>query len=138
MSARMPAISQSAAAVQRPRRASARPIAWTVSGASTRPSRVTVSSCSTSVPARASSGGIVNRLPDGADRLREVGDRMMPRDIARFEMHLGGAVIVAGNEAVKDFGEEQPFPRPEPAHDAEVDRDQQARVIDKQVSGMHV
>ena len=53
-------------------------------------------------------------------------------------MHLGGAVIVAGDEAVQDLGEEAPLLRAEPAHDAEIDRHQLAVVVDEQVSGMHV
>ena len=53
-------------------------------------------------------------------------------------MHLGGALIVAGDEAVEDFGEEAPLLRPEPAHDAEVDGDQPAVVVDEQIAGMHV
>src|SRR5262249_34106123 len=83
-------------------------------------------------------GAIVDRLADGADRLREAFDRMMPRHVAGLEMHLGGAVIVAGNEAEQNLGEEAPFLLPQPAHDAEVDRDQVARVVDEEIAGMHV
>ena len=46
---------------------------------------------------------IVDRLADGADGLREALDRMMPRHVAGVEMHLRGAVIVAGDEAVAGF-----------------------------------
>ena len=53
-------------------------------------------------------------------------------------MHLGGAVIIAGDEAVQDFGEEQPLLGAEPAHDAEVDGDQPAVIVDEQISRMHV
>ena len=60
------------------------------------------------------------------------------RHVAGLEMHLGGALIVAGDEAVEDLGEEAALLRPEPAHDAEVDRDQLAVVVDEQVAGMHV
>ena len=66
----------------------------------------------------------MDRLADGADRLREILDRMARRHIARLEMHFGGAIIIAGNEAVQDFREKQPFLGAEPAHDAEVHRDQ--------------
>ena len=83
-------------------------------------------------------GAVVDRLADGADRLREALDRMMPRHVAGVEMHLRGAMIVAGDEAEQDFGEEAPFLRPEPAHDAEVDRDQFAVGVDEQIAGMHV
>ena len=65
-------------------------------------------------------------------------DRMMPRHIAGVEMHLRRALIVAGDEAEQDFGEEAPLLRPEPSHDAEVDRDQPAVVVDEQIAGMHV
>ena len=60
------------------------------------------------------------------------------RHVAGLEMHLGGAVIVAGDEAVEDLREKAPFLRAEPAHDAEIDRHQLAVVVDEQVAGMHV
>ena len=47
-------------------------------------------------------------------------------------------MIIAGDEAVKNFGEEAAFLRPQPAHDAEIDRDQFAVGIDEQIAGMHV
>ena len=53
-------------------------------------------------------------------------------------MHFGGAAIIAGDEAVQDFGEEQPLLRAEPAHDAEIDGDEPAVVVDEQISRMHV
>ena len=53
-------------------------------------------------------------------------------------MHLRGAVIIAGDEAVEDLGQKAPFLRTEPAHDAEIDRHQLAVVVDEQVAGMHV
>ena len=36
------------------------------------------------------------------------------------------------------LGEEQPLLRPEPAHDAEIDRDQPALRVDEQIARMHV
>ncbi len=60
------------------------------------------------------------------------------RHIAGLEMHLGGAVIVAGDEAVQDFRQEQPFLGAEPAHDAEVDGNQPAVIVDEQIARMHV
>ena len=83
-------------------------------------------------------GAVVDRLADGADRLREALDRMVRRHVAGLEMHLGGALVVAGDEAVEDFGEEAALLRPEPAHDAEVDRDELALVVDEQIARMHV
>ena len=63
---------------------------------------------------------------------------MVARHIAGLEMHLGSAVIVAGDEAVEDFGKKAPLLRPEPPHDAEVDRDQLAAIVHEQVARMHV
>ena len=56
-------------------------------------------------------GAVVDRLADGADRLREIVDRMLRRHVAGLEMHLGGAAVVAGDEAVEDLGEEAPLLR---------------------------
>ena len=47
-------------------------------------------------------------------------------------------MIVAGDEAVEDLGEEAPLLRREPAHDAEIDRDDAAVGVDEQVARMHV
>src|SRR6266568_8961387 len=80
----------------------------------------------------------MNGLADGADRLREVFDRMPQRHVARFEMNFRRAVILAGDEAMQDFGEEQPFLHAKPPHDSEVHRNQSAFVINEQVPGMHV
>jgi hypothetical protein len=46
-------------------------------------------------------------------------------------MHFRGAAIVAGDEAEQDLREKAPLLRPEPAHDAEVDRDQLAGIVDQ-------
>ena len=80
----------------------------------------------------------MDRLADGADRLREAFHRMVRRHVAGLEVHLGGAVIIAGDEAVEDFGEEAPLPGRETAHDAEVDRRDMPLAVDEQVSRMHV
>ena len=71
-------------------------------------------------------GAVVDRLADGADRLGEILDRVVRRHVARLEMHLGDAAIVAGDEAEQDFGEEAPLLRRQPAHDAEIDGDEPA------------
>ena len=63
---------------------------------------------------------------------------MMRRHVPGLEMHLRGAAIIARDEAVEDFREEAALRRAEPAHDAEVDRDQPAAVVDEQISRMHV
>ena len=83
-------------------------------------------------------GAVVDRLADGADRLRETLHRMVARHVAGVEMDLRGALIVARDEAEQDFGEEAALLRAEPAHDAEVDRDQPAVGVDEQIAGMHV
>ena len=80
----------------------------------------------------------MDRLADGADRLREVLDRMVRRHVAGLEMHFGGAVLVARDEAEQNLGEELALLRPEPAHDPAIDRDQPAFRIDEQVSLMQV
>ncbi len=80
----------------------------------------------------------MDRLADGADRLREALDRVMARHIAGVEMHLRGSLIVAGDEAEQDFGQEAALLRAEPAHDAEVHRHQAAVGVDEQIAGMHV
>ena len=38
----------------------------------------------------------------------------------------------------QDFGEEAPLLQAEPAHDAEVDRDQPAGIVEEQIAGVHV
>ena len=53
-------------------------------------------------------------------------------------MHLRRAVIIARDEAEQNLGEEAPLLRPEPPHDAEVDGDQPAVVVDEQIARMHV
>src|SRR5689334_7782584 len=63
---------------------------------------------------------------------------MMPRHIAGVEMDLSRPLIVAQDETEQNLREKPPFLRPEPAHDAEVDRDQFAIVVHEQIAGMHV
>ena len=81
---------------------------------------------------------VVDRLADGADRLREILHRMMRRHVAGLEMHLRHAQVIAADEAQKNFGEEAPLLHAEPAHDAEIDGDEPALRIHEQVAGMHV
>src|SRR5436305_11342848 len=63
---------------------------------------------------------------------------MMRRHIAGLEMHLGDAAVIAGDEAQQNLGEKTPLLHSEPAHNAEVDRDQPAGLVEEQVAGMHV
>ena len=53
-------------------------------------------------------------------------------------MHLRHAPIVPRDEAVQDLGEEAPLLQAEPPHDAEIDGDDAALIIDEQIAGMHV
>ena len=80
----------------------------------------------------------MQRLADRAQRLRELLDRMMARDIARLEMHLGDAPIVPGDEAIEDFGEKAALLEAEPPHDAEIDGDEAAVAVDEEIALVHV
>ena len=46
---------------------------------------------------------------------------MMLRDILRFEMNFGDAVVIAGDEAVENFREPQASTAVDAAHDTEID-----------------
>ena len=80
----------------------------------------------------------MDRLANGADRLREGFDRMFRRYVAGVEMHLCDAQVVARDETVENFGEEAPLLRTQPPHDAEVYGSELAVVVDEQVARMHV
>ena len=80
----------------------------------------------------------VDRLADGAERLREHLDGMVRRHVTRPEMHLRGAHVVAGDEAMQDLGKEAALLGPEAPHDAEVDRHQPPVSVDEQVARVHV
>ena len=47
---------------------------------------------------------------------------MVRRHILRFEMDFGDAAVIAGDQAVEDFGEPDARAPVDPAHDPEVDR----------------
>ena len=51
---------------------------------------------------------------------------MVRRHILRLEMDFGDAAVIAGDQAVEDFGEPDPRAPVDPPHDAEVDRRQPA------------
>src|SRR5216683_3334312 len=55
-----------------------------------------------------------------------------------IEMHFGDAAIVARDEAEENFGKEAPLLQAEPAHDAEIDGDQAAGIVEEQIAGVHV
>ena len=77
-------------------------------------------------------------LADGADRLGEILDPVRVGHVASLEMHLRHAQVVAGDEAVENFGEETPLLQSKPAHDAEIDRHEAALAVAEQVALMHV
>ncbi len=62
----------------------------------------------------------------------------MSGHVACLEMHFGDAAIVARDEAQENFGEEAPLLQAEPAHDAEIDGDQAAGLVEEQIAGVHV
>ena len=80
----------------------------------------------------------MDRLADGADRLGEILDAVDLRHVARFEMNLGDAPIVALDEAVENLGEEAALLAPEPAHDAKIDDDDAPLGVDEEIALMHV
>ncbi len=53
-------------------------------------------------------------------------------------MHFGHAAIVPGDEAMENLGEEAALLHAEAAHDAEIDGDDAALVIDEQIAGMQI
>ncbi len=81
---------------------------------------------------------IEDRLADRAAGLRERVDRAPARDVARLEMHLGDAPVVAGQEADQHVREIVAGSAVEPAHDAEIDDGERTRRVDKHVPGMQV
>src|SRR5208282_5660209 len=83
-------------------------------------------------------GGRVDGLADRSYRLREILLLMHMRNVARLEVHLGDALVVAPNEAEQDLGEESSLLSPEPAHNAEIDRDDTPRFVDEKIPLMHV
>jgi hypothetical protein len=84
------------------------------------------------------SPAVHDRLADCAQGLGEQARpnagaaRSLPR------MHFGHAPVVPRDEAVQDLGEEAPLLQPEAPHDAEIDGDDAALIVDEQIAGMHV
>jgi len=63
----------------------------------------------------------------------------MPRYVADIEVPLCNHPVVAGNEAVKDIGEEAPLLAADPPHDAEIDRDDRASLgVGEEIARVHV
>jgi hypothetical protein len=80
----------------------------------------------------------VDRLADGAQRLREDLDGMVRRHVPCPEVHLRRAPVVARDEAEEDLGEEALLLGTEAPHDAEVDGDETPGVVDEQIALVHV
>jgi hypothetical protein len=53
-------------------------------------------------------------------------------------MDFGDAAVIAGGQAVEDFGQPQPRLPVDPAHDAEIDRGDAAVGAHEQIALMHV
>ena len=62
----------------------------------------------------------------------------MIRHILRLEMDLGDAAVVAGGQAVEDLGQPDARLLVDPAHDAEIDRDDRAVGLHEQIALVHV
>ena len=63
-----------------------------------------------------------HRFTNGAQSGCEFGDVVVRRHILRLEMNFGDSLIIAGDQAVEDFGQPQSRPAVDPPHDPEVDR----------------
>ena len=80
----------------------------------------------------------VDRFADGTQRLRERLYRVRARHVSGPEMNLRRAAVVAMDQPMQDFGEEAALAGPEPPHDAEIDRNHRAVLLDEQVALVHV
>ncbi|MND62325.1 hypothetical protein D3C80_536070 [compost metagenome] len=80
----------------------------------------------------------MDRFSNGADRLRETGFVVVARHITGLEMHLSHPHIVAGNEAVEDFGKEAAFLFAKASGNAHIDGNDLALSIHEEIAGMHV
>ena len=79
-----------------------------------------------------------DRLADRPAGLLERLQVLVGRHVAGAEEHLGDAHIVAAEEAHQDLGQMAPGLEVEPAHDAEIERHDDALGIDQHVAGVHV
>src|SRR6201999_739768 len=69
---------------------------------------------------------------------REILHRMMPRNIAGLEMHLGDTTIIAGDEPQEYLGQKATLLQAKPPHDAEIDCNQPPGIVEEQISRVHV
>ncbi len=79
-----------------------------------------------------------DRFSDGAQRGGEFGDVVVRRDILRFEMDLGDPHVIAGDQAVEDFGQPQPRLTVDSAHDPEIHGGYSAVLQREQISLVQV
>ena len=78
------------------------------------------------------------RFTHGAQCGREFVDIVIVGHIARLEMDFGDTAVIAGCQAIEDFGKPQPRLPVDPSHDTEIDRDDTAIRADEQIPLMHV
>ena len=64
----------------------------------------------------------MNRLANGADRLRKIINRVAWRHIARFEMHFGNTAIIACDKAQQNFCKKAALFHAKAPHNAEINR----------------
>ena len=83
-------------------------------------------------------GAGVDRLADRPEGLGEVLDPIGVGHVARLEMDLRHPHVISPDEAIEDFRQEPALLAPEPPHDAEIDGDNAARLVDEEISLMHV
>ena len=80
----------------------------------------------------------MDRLPDGANGLREVLHAVHLGNVARLEVNFRNPAIVTGDESEENLGQESAFLWPQPAHDSEINRGEPALPVDEEVPLMHV
>src|SRR5690606_9997642 len=80
----------------------------------------------------------MDRFADGSKRLCERSNVVMRRHVPCFEMHLRNPTEISRDEAVEDLGQETALLLANPAHNAEINRDDGTILLDEEVAGMHV
>ena len=80
----------------------------------------------------------MDRFADRADRLGEILHPVGMGHIARLEMDFRHPQVIPADEAVEDFRQEPALLAPQAAHDAEVDGDDAAFIVNEEIALMHV
>jgi len=86
-------------------------------------------------PSRFLRRSVVNRSPIARMACAKFSTGVVSGHVAGLEMHLGDPAIIARDEAQQNFGQEAALLHAEPAHDAEIDRDQAAGIVEEQIAG---